>query len=146
MPLIAFNFTSPVDNGEARQFVQKVTLPFRLPSGTRFTLKQVSALSNVPELQNLYHYVAVFIPELMGSTNHVFFHNFEMNNNTITNSWAEPALRFYKVSQNFEAFPNLHMGRFYLQTNELTLYIKAMSKDAIQPLKSYTVVLEWDTE
>jgi len=146
MPLIVFNYTSPVALGETRVFQQRVTLDQPVPKGARFYIRQVSAIST--DTGNPFRYVRVNVPELMSVHNQVQFAQYIVNNNVITPTPAADGFNFYLADLAAPSvFPNLSLGRHFIAEYNLNLELTAFSgTGVIAPLYSYSVVLEWSTE
>lgn len=146
MPLIVFNYTSPTALGETSVFRQIIQLDQAIPSGARFYIRQVSAIST--DSVNPFRYVRVNIPELMALHNQVQFAQYIVNNNVITPTSAADGFNFYLADlPTASVFPNLSLGRHFISEYNLNLELTAFSSaGVIAPLYSYSVVIEWTTE
>lgn len=152
MPLITYHYTAPQVDGETREFVSDFVLPYRIPHNARFTLKQVSASTNL-DLPYLFKYVVVYFPELMTSSNQVLFKHFKIGvNEELQEVNGDQGLRFFLTDPvqspyALNVFPNLYLGRHHLHTTHLSLRFKAVGiDDQLAAVYSFSVVLEWDTE
>ena len=152
MPLYTFNFTSQQALGEAAALRQIIQLPDRPPRGARFYIRQVSATST-DSLANSFKYVNVYIPELMGVSDQTNFIHYTSNAaGTLTlSSNAVNGFRYYLDNPNtlitLNAFPNLNLGRHYLQSHTLTLELTPFSApNVLGKIYSYSIVIEWTTE
>lgn len=146
MPLIVFNYTSPVALGETRVFQQTISLDQVIPKGARCYIRQVSAIST--DTSSPFRYVRVNIPELMNLHNQVQFAQYTLNNNILTPTNAANGFNFYLADlATSTIFPNLSLGRHFVSEYNLNLEIAAFNgADVIAPLYSYSVVIEWSTE
>ncbi len=146
MPLLVFNYTSPIALGEARIFQQRVTLDNPIPQGARFYIRQVSAIST--DGANPFRYVRVNVPELMSVHNQVQFAKYIVNNNAVTPINTPDGFNFYLADLSAPSvFPNLSLGRHFLNSYNLNLEMTAFSGTGqVAPLYSYSVVLEWTAE
>lgn len=151
MPLYTFNYTSPVALGEARPITQVLQMPDRPPRGTRFYIRQVSATST-DSLANSFRFVNIFIPELMEKDNVQFVQYTADANGILRPSYTSPdGFRYYLTDPNtplaVNVFPDLNLGRHFLQSHQLTLQVSPMATSTIfGSMYAFSVVVEWNTE
>lgn len=153
MPLYTFNFTSTVALGEARVITQSIELPDRPPRGARFYIRQVSAVST-DTFANSFKYINVYVPELMSRSDIVTFQHYETNasGTTVASHSPYPGFRYFlndnvAVPYAFNAFPNLNLGRHFLESHYLTLQITPFATlTTLGKLYSFSVVIEWSSE
>jgi hypothetical protein len=84
----------------------------------------------------------------MSVHNQVQFAEYSVNNNVMTPINASEGFNFYLTDLAAPSvFPNLSLGRHFINSFNLNLELTAFSGSGqIAPLYSYSIVLEWTTE
>ena len=154
MPIVVFQYTSSSITGDAATYNQTIPLRYMPPRGSRFILKQVSAISNVSVVSS-FKYLVVHFPQLMSGEDKTmmqFYTIDPLTKQAVPSTNMLPGIRYYvtdlyKSPVGINTYPHLNLGRHHLNDPFIHFSISAFNDTgAPAPLYSYNVVLEWDTE